>query len=311
MAFLSPILSDRPFAPLPSATGLARYFHLPYAPSLSVRCRRSGLPMTVTRLRQSGPGGNRSAPPEPEDAFLILLQMKPSTGVRHWQDGVEVTVSSGGAGALYITQLIHRPQWQMASAYDALAFRLPRAALNAVAPDLDGRAISGLHCPGGGIDGDAYRLAACLLPALDSGTTEALFVEHVVLALRGHLAQRYGQIHRDPPVRGGLSPRQERLAREMLAAPPPDGSTLEEVAEALGLSRAHFIRAFRISVGDTPYQWQMAQRLERARRLLAGTEMPLVDIALSCGFSDQSHFTRVFALDAGTPPGAWRRTMRC
>ncbi|MGK9286391.1 helix-turn-helix transcriptional regulator [Sinorhizobium meliloti] len=58
----------------------------------------------------------------------------------------------------------------------------------------------------------------------------------------------------------------------------------------------------------TPYQWLLRERINRARTLLLETDASLSEVAISCGFSDQSHFTRVFTNVVGTTPGLWRRT---
>lgn len=79
------------------------------------------------------------------------------------------------------------------------------------------------------------------------------------------------------------------------------------VAEMLGLSRSSFFIAFRNATGCAPYQWLLARRIEQARQLLRTTDLPLAEIALECGFADQSHFP-AFSLelrecrqDAGDP----------
>ncbi|MCY0854617.1 helix-turn-helix transcriptional regulator [Cupriavidus sp. D39] len=55
----------------------------------------------------------------------------------------------------------------------------------------------------------------------------------------------------------------------------------------------------------------MALRLERARALLRDTALPLAQVAIACGFSDQSHFTHVFSRALGVSPGNWRRRAGC
>ncbi|MEF3129654.1 AraC family transcriptional regulator [Rhizobium leguminosarum] len=67
------------------------------------------------------------------------------------------------------------------------------------------------------------------------------------------------------------------------------------------------IRAFRETTGMTPYQWVLRERIDRARNLLRTSKTPLAEVAIACGFADQSHFTRVFAGIVGTTPGNWRR----
>jgi transcriptional regulator GlxA family with amidase domain len=82
---------------------------------------------------------------------------------------------------------------------------------------------------------------------------------------------------------------------------------LARLANECGLSVRHFARAFRQSTGTSPHRWLLKQRVEYARELLGNRGLSLSDVALSCGFADQSHFTRVFAAMIGVGPGAWRR----
>ncbi|WP_345774973.1 helix-turn-helix transcriptional regulator [Sinorhizobium sp. K101] len=56
------------------------------------------------------------------------------------------------------------------------------------------------------------------------------------------------------------------------------------------------------------YRWLLRERITRARTLLLESDAALSEVAISCGFSDQSHFTRVFSSIVGTTPGAWRRS---
>ena len=106
---------------------------------------------------------------------------------------------------------------------------------------------------------------------------------------------------------GGLAPRQARLARDLLLADLETDPSLPELAAACGLSVRHFSRAFRASFGAPPHQWVLQQRVARARDLLLRSGAPLSDIALACGFADQSHLTRVFHAAVGASPAAWRR----
>jgi AraC-like DNA-binding protein len=62
-------------------------------------------------------------------------------------------------------------------------------------------------------------------------------------------------------------------------------------------------------MGVAPHRWLINRRVELAKDLLRDRETSLSEIALRCGFADQSHFTRVFTRWAGVSPGAWRRDM--
>ncbi|MDI3566837.1 helix-turn-helix transcriptional regulator [Bradyrhizobium sp. Arg816] len=57
----------------------------------------------------------------------------------------------------------------------------------------------------------------------------------------------------------------------------------------------------------SPHKWLLKRRVDQAKSLLRDRTLPLSDVALSCGFNDQSHFTRFFAKLTGVTPGAWRR----
>ena len=83
--------------------------------------------------------------------------------------------------------------------------------------------------------------------------------------------------------------------------------TLSEVANECGLSLSYFTRAFKQSTGDAPHRWLLRQRFQHAKTLLCETQMSLAEIAIVCGFADQSHFTRVFGAHTGQAPGVWRR----
>jgi transcriptional regulator GlxA family with amidase domain len=103
---------------------------------------------------------------------------------------------------------------------------------------------------------------------------------------------------------------QERRAKELLESNVTSGITLAELASACELSVRHFTRAFRGSTGMSPHAWLLRLRLEMAQKLLENAGRDLVDIAIDCGFADQSHLTRSFQRYAGMSPGAWRRLHR-
>src|SRR5689334_12113598 len=114
------------------------------------------------------------------------------------------------------------------------------------------------------------------------------------MAFAAHAAHAYGGMQSVQRVKGGLAPWQERRSKEMIAADPSGATSLAAVAEACGLSVGYFSRAFRKTTGLAPHTWLQHARVERAMTMLRGTDKSLSEIALACGFSDQSHFTRVF-----------------
>ena len=111
-------------------------------------------------------------------------------------------------------------------------------------------------------------------------------------------------------VRGGLAPWQERRAREIIRANIKRGVALKEVARECGISVGHFSHAFRRTLGVVPYKWLIEQRIVLSKEKLRDDGLSISDVAMECGFSDQSHLTRVFRHTVGVSPGAWRWALK-
>jgi AraC-like DNA-binding protein len=154
-------------------------------------------------------------------------------------------------------------------------------------------------------------IAEALLPTFrHPDRISRLFMDHVMLAVGHHVAARYGGMRlKEHPYRGGLSPLQERRAKELLDENLAGELPLAVIASECGLSLSQFSRAFRKSVGSPPHRWVIQQRIARAKAMLRDDTMPLAQVALECGFSDQSHFTRSFSALVGVSHGAWRRSV--
>jgi AraC-like DNA-binding protein len=110
--------------------------------------------------------------------------------------------------------------------------------------------------------------------------------------------------------RGGLAPRALRRVSEYIDEHVTKNISLETLAKVAGLSRCHFARAFKQSVGTAPHAYLMQRRLERAERLLVETDLSLCRVALDSGFGDQSTFSRYFRRNFGVTPRSFRRARR-
>ncbi len=110
--------------------------------------------------------------------------------------------------------------------------------------------------------------------------------------------------HRDSGA--GLAPWQLKRAKSLFESHLCGGIGVEQVARACDLSLSHYSHAFRTSIGLSPHSWRIHRRVEAAREMMR-TRESLSEIALACGFSDQSHLTRQFRRATGVPPKAWRR----
>jgi AraC family transcriptional regulator len=85
--------------------------------------------------------------------------------------------------------------------------------------------------------------------------------------------------------------------------------TLADLVRIGGVSTFHFVRAFKNSVGITPYQFVLARRMARAKQLLAKSALDIADIATACGFTTAAHFSKAFVRSVGIPPSRYRRDL--
>jgi transcriptional regulator GlxA family with amidase domain len=107
--------------------------------------------------------------------------------------------------------------------------------------------------------------------------------------------------------KGGLASWQERKVRTYIDSNLDSTILVEDLAELVSLSAAHFCRAFKKSFCATPHAYIVQRRVMRAQELMRSTRSPLSQIALDCGFADQTHLSKLFRRLTGRTPNAWRR----
>ena len=268
--------------------------------------------IAVTEVRADDPPrGDLSGSLDREDAFLVAVMRRDFPVHEYFEDGRIAGVSALKTGQTVLYDLKRSPQFRINNPFHSVHFYLPRAALNMVAEGTEARKIEELrYQPGAGVDDPVTEaLVSTLAPAFESPEMASrLFVEHVTLAVAVHVAKTYGgMVPAAMQARGGLAAWQVKRAEETLAANLEGDVSLADLANDCGLSASHFSRAFRRSTGLSPHQWLQRRRIELAKSLLPDRSLSLSEIALACGFADQSHFTRVFTNLAGISPGAWRR----
>lgn len=95
-------------------------------------------------------------------------------------------------------------------------------------------------------------------------------------------------------------------ARDFADARYSDGLTVDDLAGAAHMSRAHFSRAFKQAFGETPHQYLLTRRLERAGALLRRTDWAVADICMAVGLSSVGSFTTSFTSLYGMSPTAYR-----
>ena len=134
-----------------------------------------------------------------------------------------------------------------------------------------------------------------------------LLVQSLSCQLAVHILRRHAQVRfREHFPTEGLSFRQTRQVEDFVRTHLRETISLDDLANAAGLSRYHFARRFRQTTGTSPHEFVLQQRLAQARIMLQRTRSPLREIAALTGFSDQSHLTRVFKRRLGVTPGQFR-----
>lgn len=290
--------------------GLAQYFRAETSTHLATNGPRKAR-LAVTRIRRDKPGHGLTAPLPTQQAFTVLLQMRDSPKRELFIGGRSVYRGGYGARTTSIVNLEEEPTAYLGSPFDALHFYVSRAALDEIAYEQGAPHIATLTCERGMFDPTVWHLGQALLPALGRlNEVSAMYADHLLIATHTYFATAFGGMRVPSGDRqGGLADWQMRRAIEIIMENLADDMPLAVPAEACGLSVGHFTRAFRKSMGVPPHRWLVQQRVLRAKAMLRETDFRLADIALACGFADQSHFTRVFVASVGISPGAWRRQL--
>ena len=124
-----------------------------------------------------------------------------------------------------------------------------------------------------------------------------------------HLPQYAARDNAAPTYRGGLGAARLRHVTEFIRAGLERDLTLVDLAQSVGLSTAHFAVMFRQSTGETPHQFVLRCRIERAKEMLRTERARIVDVAVACGFKTQQHFARVFRQMCGAAPREYRSAL--
>ncbi len=105
----------------------------------------------------------------------------------------------------------------------------------------------------------------------------------------------------------GLTQRQLTRVTDFILAHLAQDLSLSALAQQIGFSPYHFARLFRQTTGESPHQFVLRQRIERAQQLLKEGNLSLAHIALESGFANQGHLTQAFKRHLGLTPAAYRR----
>ena len=135
-----------------------------------------------------------------------------------------------------------------------------------------------------------------------------LFLDSIEQAMAVALVNGYAIRHRPIQMyKGGLGSARLRTIKELVRAKIEDDLRLDEMAQSVGLSTAHFARMFRKSTSETPHQFVLRRRIERAKAMLRAPDARILDVAVACGFKTQQHFAQVFRDVCRVSPTVYRQ----
>lgn len=138
-------------------------------------------------------------------------------------------------------------------------------------------------------------MARADLPLTEKSGRCALIFHEIVLALHGHIQNT------------GSLPTETSLLLHFIESHLFDPVSLDDMARSIYRSRAYTVRLLKRSCGQTPYAFLAARRIEAARQLLAGTRLPVKNIAEQLCYADQHYFATVFRRAVGLSPRQYRR----
>lgn len=147
------------------------------------------------------------------------------------------------------------------------------------------------------------HLAINLKANLDSDNCDRLYAESLFNLFSTHLLRHYASSQFLPKDHNdGLSTYKLKLAKNYINDNLEYPIKLNDIASLLGISQFYFSHLFKKSTGVAPYKYVIQQRVAKAKDLIKGSNLSLVDIAYDCGFSSQSQMTQHFRKYIGVTP---------
>ena len=270
--------------------------------------------MTIATYRRDLPNLGTTRANAPSATYLATVHLRELPSLGRWCDGSFQRQPVRHVGDLSCIDLRHRYVAEVTHPFHTFSVFVPQAAFDMLADEMGVPTITQLDPSGHAAcqDGLMLNFARIMVPLLEQAEQhEKMLAEHMLEAIRLHLAVRYGGMSLPSPRQpASLAGWQMHKVKELMLDDLSADIGIEELARSCRLSASYFIRAFRGTVGVSPHRWRTYQRIEKSKGLLVQTDDPICAIALNCGFSGQSHFTRVFSAITYVSPGAYRRIHR-
>jgi AraC family transcriptional regulator len=209
------------------------------------------------------------------------------------------TVSLGSAGLL--------PAVRPLSAYNIVACIIDQRMVGQAVVESNAKSVPPLHEHLGLEDSLLAGLVETAVHEAENGHASGrLFADSLAYVIVNRFI-RLASVEplREKPV-APLPARRLRKVLDRINDSLDENMSLADLADEAGFSRAHFLRMFKAATGTTPHQHLLETRLQAARERLSSTMLSITEIALACGFSSHSHFTRAFRERFGATPTGYR-----
>lgn len=262
----------------------------------------------ATHIVGERPESRLFLPTPTEDAFSIIYLHRPLEDYHRKRGASHVFRGRFPAGAATYLDMRYPVETAISGAVDATQIYISRAVLDQFSEENELKKVERLEVESEASDvviGQLLRTLSFLDNMAPAGRVQ--LAEQIVNCFLAHFALRYCRVVRTSTTGRGLAPWQERRARDIIEAQFDAGLSVSDLARECRLSESRFAQAFKTSFGVPPHAYMIGVRISRAKDMIRAGGTGLAEIALRCGFSDQSHLARVFARSAGMSPSQWRR----
>jgi AraC family transcriptional regulator len=260
--------------------------------------------VSIARWQRENDGESYAQKPSRWSNYLLSLVLQPMQA-QAWVERKQIWSGEIAANAVRIVHPGDERHWSCVGGFDLLHVMIPRETIGTMIGADPGavRFTDPLYSH----DEMLQQIGQQMLWVMrQEGPFVHQMADGFAHSLVAYLLRRYAPA-RTCIADSGLRPIQIKRVTDLIASRLSDDISLQEMASAAGMSRFHFSRQFRLAMGVSPHRYAMAKRVERAKELLRNRSSNVLDIALSCGFKDASHFSRVFKAIAGYSPRDFRR----
>lgn len=241
------------------------------------------------------------------DGYILALWTTPGTGQFKTTRGVYTRYTKSPGFLTFVAPGIVPPV-VAEKQHGLVCCSLDSYLVNGIKDSLDRRPSAQARYRTGFNDGSLKEIISLLVAEINQGAPLGkLYADHLVHAMILRLL--YLGETETQKICSPVSPLPTRALRRVIERMQTLASDLDlqTLAAESGYSRRHFVRMFERATGSTPHSYLLKLRVERAQVLLKGKSLSLIDIAIVCGFSSQSHLSKVFRQVLGVTPSDYRR----